>query len=265
MFEQPLEYTTLVLDDAPDGYRVAILNDTQIPFQDDLTLGAVEKFLGDFMPDLEVYNGDIIDFYSISDFNKNPSRAFQLQNELDQTYAWLFNRAERNPSARRILIEGNHEDRLRRWLWKHGPELSSLRSLAPEALLGLEELAIERVNYRSVVDLLGFRVEHGYKTSGSTAYPTNVSRWMAIATGSSGLCGHTHRFSIYSWADSRGTHSYIENGCLCRLSLEYAPFPNWQQAFTFGIVQNGMLHVFPTQIYQTGFVANGEFYPRKRI
>lgn len=262
LFDEPQTYRVLPISNLPDGYRVAILNDTQIPFQDVKTLAAVERFLADFKPNLEIYNGDIIDFYTISTFDQNPSRAFRLQDELDAGKAWLYGRAEANPDTRRILIEGNHEDRLRRWLWRHGPELSGLRALTPEALLGLDEAGIERVNYRSIVDLHGFRIEHGYKTTGSTAYPTNVSRWMAIATGSSGLCGHTHRFSVYSWTDARGSHSYIENGALCQLALEYAPFPNWQHAFTYGIIQKGKLHVMPVQIYDTGFQAEGEFYAR---
>ncbi|KKL23405.1 hypothetical protein LCGC14_2425750, partial [marine sediment metagenome] len=115
----------------------------------------------------------------------------------------------------------------------------------------------------SVVDFLGYRIEHGYKTSASKAYPVNVSRYMAIATGSSGLCGHTHHFSTYAWTDASGSHSYIENGCLCRFDLEYAPFPNWQQAFCYGVVKNNKVHLVPIQIYPDGFRAEGEFYPRK--
>ena len=71
-FEKPREYTTLKIPKAPNGYKVLIVNDTQIPFQDVRTLEAVEKFWADFQPDLELYNGDIMDFYSISTFDKNP-------------------------------------------------------------------------------------------------------------------------------------------------------------------------------------------------
>ena len=262
-FEKPREYTTLRIPKAPNGYKVLIVNDTQIPFQDVRTLEAVEKFWTDFQPDLELYNGDIMDFYSISTFDKNPSRRFRFQDEVDVTHKWLFGRCEANPKARRILIEGNHEDRIRRWLWKYGPDIAGLRALELENLLELEDLGIENIPYMSVVDLLGYRVEHGFKTSASKAYPINVSRFMAIATGSSGLCGHTHHFSTYAWTDASGGHSYIENGCLCRFDLEYAPFPNWQQAFTYGVVKNNKVHLVPILIYPDGFRAEGEWYPRR--
>ena len=201
---------------------------------------------------------------SISSFDKNPTRAFKLQDELDDSYEWLFSRAEANPNARRIFIEGNHEDRLRRFLWKEATDLSSLRVLNFEELMRFKELGMEDLTYMSVLDFLGFRIQHGWKASGgSTPWPINVGRFMAQKEGSSGLCGHTHRASIYCWTTSRGSHSYVENGCLCRFDLEFAPFPNWQQAFSYGEVKNGKVHVKLVQIYPDGFIANGEFYPRK--
>lgn len=263
LFDDPRQFKTLNIRSAPDGYKVIIINDTQRPFHDKLTLAAVEHFWGDFKPDLEVYNGDIADFYTISDFNKNPSRRFTLADELHDTRKWLTVRATANPDARRVFIEGNHEDRLRRYLWKHASELSSLPELTVEGLLGLEDVGAELLPYMSVLDFLGFRIEHGFKTSMSKAFPTAVARWMALATSSSGLCGHTHRFGVYSWTDSRHSHSYIENGCLCRTDLEYAPFPNWQHAFTYGVVHNNKVHLFPIQIYPDGFRAEGEFYARR--
>lgn len=262
LFEEPREFVELKIDSVPDGARILVINDTQRPFHDPLTLEAIERFWDDLKPDYEIYNGDIADFYDISSFDRNPTRRFNLQDELDECKGWLRHRAERNPKARRIFIEGNHEDRLRRWLWKYGKDLAQLRALDVPKLLGFEELGIEGLKYMSVIDFLGYRIEHGYKASASKAYPINVSRYMAIATGSSGLCGHTHRFSMYAWSDASGSHSYIENGCLSRFDLEYAPFPNWQQAFTYGVVAKGKVHLVPVQIYADGFRAEGEFYPR---
>lgn len=261
-FEQPRLFRELHIPKAPNGFKIIVVNDIQIPFEDRRTLRAVEHFWDDFKPDLEVYNGDIFDFYMLSTFDKNPSRRFRLQDELDAARRWLFNRATANPNARRIEDDGNHEDRLRRWLWKFGEELQGLRALRLEALLGLDEVGVEHLDYGSVVDFLGYRIEHGYKASASRAYPINVSRYMATATGSSGLCGHSHHFSTYSWTDARGSHSYIENGCLCRFDMEYAAFPNWQQAFTYGVVYNNKVHLVPVQVYSDGFRAEGEFYRR---
>ena len=263
LFEEPREFKVLTIRDIPDGYKVIIINDTQIPFQEKRTLAAIERFWDDFQPDLEIYNGDIFDFYEISSFDKNPSRTFRLQDELDVARAWLYGRAERNPNARRILIEGNHEDRLRRWLWKKGPEVSSLRVLSVESLLGLDEMKIESLAYGNRINLCGFLIEHGERSSRSDAYPINVARLMAISRGSSGLCGHDHHFGVYCWTDSRGDHTYINNGNICG-QPEYRPFPNWQAGFTYGIVIAGVFYPTPTRVLKDGFRAEGEFYKRSK-
>lgn len=260
LFESPREFSELEILQVPDGYKVLILNDHQIPFHDRDVIGAVHTFARDLDPDLIILNGDIFDFYQISTFSQNPSRRFSLQDELDMARAYLWSLRRQHPNARIILVEGNHEDRLRRFLWKYAAQLSSLRALTVETLLGLAEMEIESIPYMSRVNLLGFRIEHGYKASASKAYPVNVARYMAIATGASGLVGHTHHFSTYSWTDSRSDHTYVENGALCRFDLEYAPFPNWQHGFTYGVCYNGIFYITPTRVLPAGFRAEGEFY-----
>ena len=262
-FEQPLDFAEEHIRSAPDGYKVLVINDTQFPFHDQKTMACVENFWDEFEPDLEVYNGDMIDFYTISEYSKNPSRLGDLQSDIDGTVRWFDRRANENPDADRRWNKGNHEDRLRRFLMKYAKELQCLRSLEFDKLFEVERLGIKTLEYGSVLDFLGYRIEHGYKTSASRAYPVNISRFMASATGSSGLCGHSHHFSIYAWTDARGSHSYIENGCLCRFDMEYMAFPNWQQAFTYGIVNNNKVHLVPVQIYPDGFNAMGEFYERR--
>lgn len=262
-FVSPLNYSKLEISrkDVKDGTRVIIVNDLQMPFHDAPVVEAVERFWNDWKPDIEVYNGDIFDFYGISDHLKNPSRKATFQDEIDLAKTWLYNRRSANPDARPIFIEGNHEDRLRRFLWKWSPELSSLTVLTPEVLLGLNEFGFERLNYKSQLNLLGFLIEHGDIASGAGVYTSNVAAAMAKRTASSGLCGHTHRLGQYHWRDSRGSHKYIENGCLCFLQLEYAAFPNWQQGFTYAEVWDGVLYPTTLEIYGWGFIANGERYP----
>ena len=73
---------------------------------------------------------------------------------------------------------------------------------------------------------------------------------------------------VYNIETDYETHSYIVNGlvvhnCLCRFDLEFAPFPNWQQSFCYGMVKNNKVHLTPIHIYPDGFIANGEWYPRK--
>ena len=262
LFDQPLEFKTLAFKRLPDNFTVIVVNDLHIPFQDTSTLACVERFWADFEPDLEIYAGDIVDCYQLSVFSANPSRQFSLQDEFDATAAWLRKRVDKNPNARRVFMEGNHEDRLRRWMWKLGPAVSSLRSNTIEEQLDLKKLEFEHLTYRSIVRILGCEIQHGYRASKSAAMPQNVAQLMARATNSSGICGHTHRVNAVHWTDTRGSHSYRENGCLCRMDLEYAPFPNWQHALTYGVVHRGKLHLTTVSIFPEGMHAEGRFYPR---
>ena len=262
-FEEPVNFERLEIDSLPDGTRIVIVNDHQIPFQDKPVVAAVSRFMTDWQPHIEVYNGDIADCYLISSFSRNPSRRKNLQQEFDETRLYLDERVTANPSAHRFFLDGNHEERMDRFLKKEAPALHSLRDLDLDRQFRLTEMGFRRLSYKSKLSILGFVIEHGDKASNSKAYPVNVARLKAVETGSSGLCGHTHHCSSYSWTDERGDHTYYENGCLCRFDLEYAAFPNWQHGFSYGEVRKNILHITQVRILDDGFKAAGEDYKLK--
>ena len=47
------------------------------------------KFLADFQPDQIVIAGDMLDFYELSSFDKDPKRKFCIQDEIDKCYDFL--------------------------------------------------------------------------------------------------------------------------------------------------------------------------------
>lgn len=257
LFSQPRKFETVKIDKVKDGTRLLVLNDTQFPFHDEASLAAVERFMGDFEPDHLILNGDIFDHYELSDFDKNPSRRFSLQDELDVGVRYLRRWEYMTRNAQRYYIEGNHEDRRRRWLWRHGA-VSSLRSLEPEELMETKDRWVH-LPYGSQVDFMGVLIEHGrrvLKHAGATA------RMMLLERGSSGIVGHTHRFAVVSNRDARDNYIYVENGCLCRLDPEYSALPDWHHAFTYGIVYRGRVHLMPVRIWPGGFRAEGRNYRR---
>jgi len=244
------------------GDRLVVMNDTQFPYHDSRTLVTLERFVFDFEPHILVWNGDMYDFYDLSDFDKSSGRASNLQHELDIGQRIQERWANHLPAAQRILIEGNHEDRLRRFIWQH-PGIGSLRSLDASVLLSADG-AWRVLPYGSQVRIPGGNgndviIEHGSfvrQKSGHSAWAQFLSR------GTSGIMGHVHRFAVIAHRNVRGQHVYIENGCLCRLDPEYGPFPDWQQAFTYGFINNGSIHLYPTRILEDGFRAEGRWYRR---
>ncbi len=259
LFLQPIAYKTLRLSGWNDGDRVLIFNDLHVPFHDVALLKAVLRFQADFKPHGIIIAGDWNDIYELSTFDKNPSRRFSLQDELDIGHGLLKEVRDISPNARMVFIEGNHEDRLRRWLWKNSGA-ASLRSNTVESQLGFAELKIDSVCYGSMVNLCGFLVEHGYRAAKSGAFPANVARLMAVERGISGLCGHDHRSQVYRWADQRGSHTYINNGCLCLRTLEYVANPNWQSGFCAGRIFDGRFFPEPIMVQGKGFIGDGKLY-----
>ena len=213
-------------DTTNQAYKTKIvqINDIHIPFQDKATLKVLYKFLEDFKPDQIVIAGDMLDFYELSTFDKDPKRKFCIQDEIDQSYEFL---KELKKYCDEIhFIKGNHEARLKRFLWKN-PSLASIKVLELPKLLNLDTLGIFYHDFEYIYN--NFRYTHGTivrQESGATA------KAELLKYGNSMASGHTHRLGMYLKTDSRGTVAAYEGGCLCGLQPEYVDgIPNWTQGF----------------------------------
>ena len=217
--------------------RSMFLSDIHIPFQDNGVLNVVKNFAKWFEPDYLFLVGDVIDFYSISTFDKDPLRINNLQHDIDETHNVLKNIRGYLPKSKIIYLEGNHEIRLKRYLWKH-PEIASLKALSMENLLNLNKLNISYVPSQKTYSFHKFLIEHGdivRKHSGYTA------RGQMEKRGISGLSGHSHRLSTHYLTNMGGNFVWAENGCLCKMDCDYIiGQPNWQQGFSIGYFKKGL-------------------------
>jgi len=209
---------------------VAVLGDTHNPFQDQRVIREVELFLHELQPDLVIYPGDMWDFYGISNFDKNPNRAGRLQQDLNST-AELFKRQRvLLPNARMIMEEGNHEDRLRRFLWSKATALESLDCLTVESLYKLKDSEVEHVDYEEGVLINGnFLITHGSIIRKFSAY---TAHGMMDKHGKSGIHGHSHRGGASYHTDRYGEYAWYENFCLCDLNPDWISHPDWQHGFS---------------------------------
>ncbi|MBA7661934.1 hypothetical protein ES703_69954 [subsurface metagenome] len=236
----------------------AIINDTHNPFQDQRALREVELFLGDLQPGLVLYPGDMGDFYQLSKFDKNPHRATKLQSDLNST-ASLFKRQRVSlPNTRMIFELGNHEDRLRRFLWSGSPALASLDCLTVEGLYKLKESEVECVDYEEGVLINGvFLVDHGDMIRAHSSY---TAKGMSDKHGGCGIHGHSHRLGSYYKRDRFGIWGWWENGCLCSLDPDWIQNPNWQQGFSIVHFTKDRFWVEQIQIINRKFMYGGKIY-----
>lgn len=204
--------------------RIVQINDLHIPYHDKKTIEVFVKFLKDVKVDKLIIAGDLLDFYELSTFDKDPKRKFTIQDEIDQCYDVLKEFKKYCPEIH--FIKGNHCDRLRRFLWKN-PSLASIKVLELSKLLNLDTLGIAYHDFEFIYR--NFRFTHGSivrQDSGATA------KAELLKYGGSMASGHTHRLGSFLKTDARGTVGAYEGGCMCDLNPEYIDgVPNWTQGF----------------------------------
>lgn len=239
---KPLSITIPKAAPRKQGKTVTALlwSDTHVPFHDPAVLAIVQAIAEDMKPDFLVHMGDLLDCRMLSRFDKDPDRKDSQQDEIDQARAHLAAMRLASPQSRFILLEGNHEDRLRRGLWSlDGPaailaQLTSFKkAMSWPALLGLDEMRIEFVPYADQSKrsfLPKFILKHGtlVRTHSAATAAGEQTKY-----NKSGASGHTHRLGQFYRRDANGSHVWIETGCTCSLEPDYCVDPNWQNGCLF--------------------------------
>jgi hypothetical protein len=235
-----------------------MIGDTHGYFVDQRTWKAVLDFIRDFKPDVINCLGDLVDFYDISRYTKNPNRRAYLYDEIKFTREVVFAELRRAaPKARIVWKGGNHEDRLQRYLWSRAPELASLPALDMRNLFSLSSLNIQYTTDSLTVG--DTELTHGHmarKHSGWTA------KAMMEDLGTSVIHNHTHRLGAIYKSDRSGSYIAYENGSLCRLDPEFIHgTPNWQHGFSVGwLLPNGKFHTEQIAVQEGVFNYGGRFF-----
>ena len=196
------------------------------------------KFLEWFKPDVLVINGDLLDCFEISRFDKVPKSGKSLQEECDIAYEVLKEWRIILPKAKIIIIEGNHDWRIKQYLIKKAPELYGLRGLSLETLLRLEELKIGLVKTKEAashwidtyIRLGELYIGHFNKVNKHSAM---TAKNLVEDKGVSLIQNHVHRGGVFHkrLVDGRQLVG-IENFCMCELNPSYMSDVNWTQGWT---------------------------------
>lgn len=201
--------------------------------------------------------------YEVSDFDKRPERLFNLEDEMKMATSIIDDlHARAAPNHQLFWVDGNHEERVQRIIWRKAQQFSHLVQDLPEAM-NLDALTNGHVRYGRHIDYLGFVITHGTVVRQHSAY---TAKAMIDKYRSSGASGHTHRMGSHSITDHKGTsHTWYEVGCLCRKDLEYTKTePNWQSGFLIGSVWGNVLYPQLIRVIESGkkrgFMALGSYY-----
>lgn len=230
--------------------RIAQINDLHVPYHDRKSLDAVYTFFQDFKPHKIIIAGDMYDFYGISKFNKDPLNDKTLQYEIESGRKEL--EILKDLADEVIFIEGNHEKRLKKYIWAEAPALACLDCLEFAELTGMNKLGIKHYEEKYIYESLRFH--HGQYCSGNAAKKELDNYGLSTSQ------GHTHRVEMSMKTDGRGMIGSWNMGCLCLPDAEYVQgVANWQQGF-------GTFHFDKDRFYcqQVPIIKNEFIYGGKR-
>ena len=209
------------------------LSDIHIPYHESKAVEAAIIWAKRRKPDAVLLNGDTLDFYSISRWQKDPrKREFKVELEAGVEFLqWIRGKF---PNAQIVFKIGNHEDRWNHWLWNNAPEICDLPQIQLDAMLQLEDLGIELVGDGRPVKAGNLPIFHGHELPKGMTNPVNMARGAFLRMLDTVLVGHGHRSSSHT--EPNWTHQEVttwSQGCLCSLPPEYARINKWNHGFAF--------------------------------
>jgi predicted phosphodiesterase len=212
--------------------RVLFISDIHCPYHDTKALRAMYEFMDWWKPGEVIVLGDLVDFYAVSRFSREPERVLKLQGELDESVEVLSDIRKHAPRVPMTFIKGNHEARLKRYLWSNAQELDCLRALKLESLLEFDKFKISYED-RGIMRFRNIMVKHGNIVRKFAGY---TAKGEFEKNGMSGVSGHTHRLAQYRHTNELDSFIWTESGCLCLLNADYleGQKPNWQVGFSIG-------------------------------
>ncbi len=225
------------IDDKLNFKKNMIISDLHIPYQDKKAVDVMYQYGKKYKPDNIVINGDLLDFYRLSTFDQSPERVDSVPEEVEKGKEFIREIRKKFKDANIYFIEGNHEQRLQRYLWRN-PELHGLDVLKLDNLLEFKKSKIKYIKtdgdywgkdtgHLKIGDLIimhGDNRLNGASTSRHAGYSaSNTMRGIQQSV----AIGHIHRLALVKQRTPYGDMTGVEVGCLCEIPGN----ANWQQGF----------------------------------
>jgi len=242
--------------------NVLVIPDLQCPYEDKRSLAAVEQVMGAHQWNEIVQLGDFLDLDCISTHNTNKLRTIAgktIQKDFDAGNAILDRWQRLAPKAKITIIEGNHDERMLRYL-DANPQL--IGALEVPKGLRLAERGINWVPYWSKGTT--YRIGNAYFAHGQYTNEFHAKK-MVSRFGVNIFYGHLHDVQGFPLV-LRGEDKTIVGqslGCLCRYDQAYLQGSptNWQQAFaSFHFWPDGFFCYNVVRIFKHRFFYEGRTY-----
>ena len=220
---EEVEYRPFVIS----GYkRVGILSDIHLPYHCIPSLTAAIDFLKAENVDAVLLNGDTLDFYQLSRFNKDPKKR-DFAYELNQ-FKELIEILKRELKCKIFFKVGNHELRYEHFLMQKAHELVGVSEFTFENIIKARAEGIDIIASNQYMKLNGLNGIHGHEYIGGIAAPVNIARGLYLRGKVSAFQGHNHSTSEHTETDMNGKITTTWSiGCLSELHPSYMPLNKW--------------------------------------
>jgi len=206
--------------------NILLISDLHIPYHNISAITAALKYGEEAKVNTIIINGDLIDFYQMSRFERDP-RKRSAKFEFDTTKAFLVILRATFPDARIYWVKGNHDVRYEHWLMAKAPEVFDDPYYKLEERLRLNEEKIHLINDKTIIKAGKLNIHHGHLFFRGFGSPISPAKTVYDKSFEDTICSHVHKKTEFSKVSLSGKLiTCYTTGCLCELSPDYAPFGN---------------------------------------
>lgn len=206
--------------------NILVISDLHIPYHNIEAITLALNYGKSAQVDTIIINGDLLDFYQLSRFHKDP-RKRKASEELEAARQFLQILRFHFKAANIYFLLGNHDVRYQIWLQSKAVELLGCEEFELGSLLRLGELGITLLDDRTLIKAGKLIITHGHLVIRGVFAPVNAARGAYMRAKQSVLIGHTHKISEHTETNMDGDITTTwSTGCLSELSPDYNPFAN---------------------------------------
>ena len=179
--------------------------------------------------DICIINGDLLDFYQVSRFDKNPNilQYFYSEREWVQDFLLLLQKT----FGKVVFKKGNHDIRRELLLQRKAmdvPEIQGLESISDYVFF--DNSTVEIVEDYNIIEFGRLNFIHGHEYQGGGGIHVAYNRMNKAMDNVISAHSHVTQNSMKKSLSGKFYGSWTV-GCLCSLSPRYNPQNNWNHGF----------------------------------
>jgi predicted phosphodiesterase len=211
--------------------KILIISDIHAPYHDEQAIELALNYGVEQGANTVLINGDLIDFYQLSRFEKDP-RKRSVKYELDCTREIIKYIRYKFPLATIVYYLGNHDQRWNKYMVQKAPELLDIEEFNLYSLLRCAENNVIILDNNRGTKAGKLNIRHGHEFYGGGG--VHPARAYFLKAKDSILVSHVHRKDEYTTTDiNKKVRGGWTIGCLSDLDPDYNPNNEYGLGFAF--------------------------------